>query len=481
MAAPARTGFALDRPRLFLRLPPSAGSTPETAVRIRLFVKLKSSVFKSALGLAAAALIWPPFQSAVRTARRVGRGRVLWISLTGFAVGGGALAMLTMANGVGVWTAILAAVVAFGFGLERFFMATGGADSPAREVTRLLAISLGALALCATLFETYLGLRGETPERPVEDGQFFMLPPEVVTRARARSWPLTLPDSWRHRQVDVDGASDAYYWHDALHIRDNAGFRRLNGELPNKDAEVFRILTVGDSLTYGLGVPEAWTYSRILERALNRDHRVEVLNLGVSGNQSEDVLDLVMRYVPRLQPDLVVYGVCLNDFLPSRTNEYRAFAFPLPEAVKEFLLQRTRLAGLVDDGYQKALLATGLQRDFFDDILDGSTDYRARFARDVAAMNAFVVDNGLAPIVGIVVHQFPNDPRSWPLIESAEDALRGAGFDLVSIRSWRERFGDRDFKVSRWEGHPNELAFSLVAEALHQRIAAMPDLMAFAK
>lgn len=255
----------------------------------------------------------------------------------------------------------------------------------------------------------------------------------------------------------------------------------MSGDFPAKNSEVYRILIVGDSLTYGLGVPEAWTYGRILERALQRNYRAEILNLGVSGNQSEDVLHLTTQYVPQLRPNLVVYGVCLNDFLPSRTNEYQAFTFPLPEEIKDFFLQRTRLASLLDDGYQKALLATGLQRDFFDDILDGSTAFRERFARDVTAMNLFVEGRGIAPVVAMVIHQFPNDSRSWPLIDFAEHALRGAGMDVVSIQSWRKRFGDRDFRVSRWEGHPNELAYSLVAEALYERITDKPDLISFAK
>ena len=96
-------------------------------------------------------------------------------------------------------------------------------------------------------------------------------------------------------------------------------------------------------------------------------------------------------------------------------------------------------------------------------------------------MNVFVEDRGISPVVAMVIHQFPNDSRSWPLIDFAEDALRGAGMDVISIQSWRERFGDRDFRVSRWEGHPNELAHSLVAEALYRRIAAKPDLRTFAK
>lgn len=68
-------------------------------------------------------------------------------------------------------------------------------------------------------------------------------------------------------------------------------------------------------MTYGEGVDAYWAYPAQLERALAPDFRIEVLNLGVRGHASEDVLDDLRRFVPALEPDLVVYGVCLNDFL----------------------------------------------------------------------------------------------------------------------------------------------------------------------
>jgi hypothetical protein len=70
-----------------------------------------------------------------------------------------------------------------------------------------------------------------------------------------------------------------------------------------------------------------------------------------------------------------------------------------------------------------------------------------------------------------VFNQFPGgDPRAWDLIETAERALDDAGFDLISVMSWRERFKDQIFPVSRWEAHPNELANSLIAEHLYERL-----------
>ena len=71
---------------------------------------------------------------------------------------------------------------------------------------------------------------------------------------------------------------------------------------------------------------------------------MEVLNLGVRAYGSEDVLDLLRRFVPELEPDLVVYGVCLNDFLERGARQQASPAF-LPEKLTKILTRRTRVGG----------------------------------------------------------------------------------------------------------------------------------------
>ena len=75
-----------------------------------------------------------------------------------------------------------------------------------------------------------------------------------------------------------------------------------NTPFPPKQQGVQRVVVVGDSLTYGAGIAEQHTYSAILQRLLEQRLDVEVLNLGISGYQTTDVLNLLQEYVPRLQP-----------------------------------------------------------------------------------------------------------------------------------------------------------------------------------
>ena len=480
-----KPGFFVNRPMIVLRLGPAAQATSDTVLSVTLPAKTRDILYHLPFGLAAFLFLASWLGPGLRASLAAPKPRVL-------AVAGGAVALalggffgLAIAEGVAVWLALLALLLGPVIAATLLLQAeteASGRRSPAREPLIKLALLLGTVLGCCILFEAYLAWDGaraqEEPSSSAEaTNDWFLLPDEVARRAAKRSEVLTLPDAWRRREETVGGATSAYTWHGALHVHDKWGFRRLDGPFPAKDPDRLRVMVVGDSLTYGYGIEDRWTYSKLLERSLQDSHRLEVANLGRSGYQSEDMVWVLRKFLPQLDPDLVIYAVCLNDFLPSGQGQYAAYPFPLPEDWKLYLSKRTNLARLFEDAYQSLLLALDLQSDFFDDILAGKADYQARFARDVAAMNDFVRGEGLPPIIGMVFHQSPGgDPRAWELIEVAERALADADFDLISVMSWRERFKGQAFPVSRWEGHPNELAHSLVAQSLNERLLRHPRL-----
>jgi len=81
----------------------------------------------------------------------------------------------------------------------------------------------------------------------------------------------------------------------------------------NSDALV--IVAMGDSLTEGLGVPEAEAYPALLEQMLRADgHHVRVINAGISGETSSGALSRV-AWTMRLEPDIVVLATGANDGL----------------------------------------------------------------------------------------------------------------------------------------------------------------------
>jgi GDSL-like Lipase/Acylhydrolase family len=202
---------------------------------------------------------------------------------------------------------------------------------------------------------------------------------------------------WERRETHVPGAYRAVYWQGALHVYNSDQLRMVGSPRP-KDPSLFRVLVLGDSLTYGLGIEERFTYAHQLERLLRRRWRVEVVNAGIDGAQSEDIVRVARRLIPQIQPDVVIYGVCLNDFLPSGMSEYDG-VFP----------------------FARVRDPTGSMR-------------------SISAIQ----------------------PRGRSLFGCgwlAEQALAAAGMTVLNTDGFYQRFSEMSpMRVSRWEGHPNEEA-----------------------
>jgi lysophospholipase L1-like esterase len=353
---------------------------------------------------------------------------------------------------------------------------------------------LGSVAISVLAIETFLRAEGvwwryATPAvvaAPVVSPlstERDQIPAEVVAKAqRRRPNPVSMPEEWKLIDTEVPGAQRAYYWHGSLHVLNRDGFRR-SAPFPEKRAGVYRVMVVGDSITYGYGLAEEDTYVALLSAWIGRDYKIEFINLGVSGYQSEDILNVIKRFLPELKPDLVIYGVCHNDFLPSGRGQYEVlYEFPLPDGVKRFFIKHTRIGALIDEGYDAMLRSFRLRRDFFDDILRDFEGYQKRFQRDVVEMNSLIREAGLPAIIGLVVDQYPdNGGRGYRITRAAETFLREAGAEVIALEEYYRRFHGKVMAVSQWEGHPDEVANYIWARMIAENLRQRADIRAHAR
>jgi lysophospholipase L1-like esterase len=291
-----------------------------------------------------------------------------------------------------------------------------------------------------------------------------------------------MPPDWEQRDVAVDGAVRAYRWHDILHVFDANRMRRTT-PFPSKRTDFFRVLVLGDSLTYGVGIEAEQTYAAQLQALMQEQYRIEFLNLGVGASQSEDVAQRIRRFVPELQPDLVIYGICHNDFLPSGVSQSKAdhaYAFPMSKAMKKAFMDRSRIARLIHDAYGKALLNLGLRIDYYDQILMDFKGYQTRFGRDVKEMNDYVVSQGLPPVVAMVLDQFPSPgSRGAEVTKVAERYLKEAGMSVIDTSDYYRRFAGENLSISKWEGHPNQIANAIWARMIADALVSRPEMGSF--
>jgi len=106
---------------------------------------------------------------------------------------------------------------------------------------------------------------------------------------------------------------------DSLGLRAKISGAVYGAKQPNE----YRIAIVGDSVTFGEGIPETGdTFAQVLEESLNRQQQavaVKVLNYGASAYSVKEMAATLQYRMLDIQPDLVVMAIIPSDFNLART------------------------------------------------------------------------------------------------------------------------------------------------------------------
>lgn len=100
------------------------------------------------------------------------------------------------------------------------------------------------------------------------------------------------------------------------------GLRERNFETP-KPLRVYRIMVLGDSLTWGAGLAYEERYTAIAEKLLNKafdDRTFEIVNFGIDGGPTITERNILLHFKGIVEPDHIVVGFCLNDPQPKQQN-----------------------------------------------------------------------------------------------------------------------------------------------------------------
>jgi lysophospholipase L1-like esterase len=160
---------------------------------------------------------------------------------------------------------------------------------------RRIGLALGAVAVALVSCELMARIVFPAPPDPTRQPQIvYQADPEIRYRlmANQRGW--------------ID---------DGFVTTNSLGIRGPEIAVP-KPSGRFRIVAIGDSVTFGWGVNDADTFcaqleQRLRERSPARD--LDVVNLAVGGYNTRQEVALLARHVARLQPDLVLVGFYSND------------------------------------------------------------------------------------------------------------------------------------------------------------------------
>ena len=283
-------------------------------------------------------------------------------------------------------------------------------------------------------------------------------------------------------------------------VRSNSwGYR--GPEVPPKPDDVYRILVLGDSLTWGVGLTEDQRFTHIAEQKLSQmlpDKKFEVINFGFPGYPTVTERDELYKHYDDVKPDLIVVGFCLNDPQPKGQNdsiEREKYKNALPGKLVTFLqkvfyrLGLPYVSKLVGQLYYQPLVNSGkipkwqdaLQRTYETD----SKEWQG-FITALQDIKKISDQHGLpTPIFAILNQGTYNDKpthyskpdkelqRFLAWYKQAEAAANSVGFNSYNhVDEIINQLDDQILSVNQYDAHPSAALNKIYGEKLADKVAA---------
>ena len=281
-----------------------------------------------------------------------------------------------------------------------------------------------------------------------------------------------------------------------------SGFRTR--EFEPKRSGVTRIVTIGDSSTFGWGVDPEYTFQHLLEERFRRqgsDSPTEVLNLGISGHTSRHGLGLFEHYVRDLDPDVLILSYGANDArrvlqsadeMLDLDDTWRGSARDLLYRFETFRLLRRLILGVYDpfDGSRARAEAEGEERDLVGaverDVYMDNLRSLVGQARELGARSVLL---GICtPSDYLRGMDYVAETEEVPLVDVGElflsrmDDLRAHRLYPDEVRFYEALYGVEEmakrteFYVTTDGCHPSRVGHNLIADALYGVLAELAEL-----
>ena len=299
---------------------------------------------------------------------------------------------------------------------------------------------------------------------------------EALVRLSSKYWLYNFDiEMWRYART-IKRAAPAPIGHDhapngderlmGVTVRTDAqGLRRPDAatEAARQPTDSRTVITLGDSLTLGWGVPEGETLAAHLEKELNQraaangGPRSVVLNAGIGNTNTSMELARYRRDLRQLRPAWVIVGYFIND------------AEPDPVPAHNWVLENSALAALLygaarvrgESPYRNYL-------DYYQSLYQDSQPGWQRCRQSLQELGALLKqDNVPATLLLLPEMHQPKDFGPFAdIYRRVGEAGRAAGFEVIDASAgFAPGPGDKYF-VTPEDAHPNGPAQAVFAQAL---------------
>ncbi len=262
---------------------------------------------------------------------------------------------------------------------------------------------------------------------------------------------------------------------------------------------IYRILCVGDSSTYGIGASDVnkFSYPRQLQRILDEkvpNKKIDVVNLGIPGINSSQVLNRFRKYLSKYNPDLVIVMIGIND--PWNLEEsnilkyYNGNTFKRMHLRMELFLNRLRLYQFfklvfISDKFKNPQYVSFPEQelhipDFNDESRSKGFNLSFREPMKASALYA-AIDSNITALkfiaddehVNILFMKYHNGGWGSPekVIHQTYEKLNVPVVDNVTIFQKASEIGLNVRGNDGW--HPGDLGYLLIARNIFNKMVAL--------
>jgi lysophospholipase L1-like esterase len=277
--------------------------------------------------------------------------------------------------------------------------------------------------------------------------------------------PWTFYKGWYDRPTGdyfhADGSVD--------YIFNSHGLRDHEFALDKPEGE-FRVLAMGDSFTFGAGVPLDDCWTEVLERGLSErlGRPAQVINAGFAGGNDPSEYDAwIARDGLRLKPDVVIVAMCLNDM----NHDVSLYAFRPRKRPRPLLDGRSNLLNAL----QAALLPPPAPRvtEDWTAVVQRKPDLWQKVQQGLRHTHAVLSEHGIRLLV-VPLPMMSGLRDGYPYAGLHELVARFCAEEQIEALDLLPRFLGRDdaeLQVHPSDQHPNDVGHRLIAEGLLERLA----------
>jgi lysophospholipase L1-like esterase len=236
------------------------------------------------------------------------------------------------------------------------------------------------------------------------------------------------------------------------------GYR--NRETPiKKPPGVTRVMMLGDSLTFGWGVPAEDTVSTQLENLLvKNNHQFEVINTGIGNTNAEMQISSFLVQGIQFSPDIVVLNYFIND------------AEPIPRPTKNILMKYSPayvFFALRLGSISRLFLGGKQWEEYYLDLYDENFEGWKRTKSSISKLAKYCAKNGIK----LIIVSYPELHKLNPYpFKSVNKKLGRIAVNLqvpfLNLVPTLQNEQENSLWVSIQDQHPNSLACKLIAPAI---------------